>query len=104
MLTPSDEVIRILVKYVDVITAQTILEKQCDKLDISLREISFQFLPQVILMIANSRKDFGSVNDLQFKRLLRELTLLSNSRNPLITKQDIRTTKEQINKMSEKGA
>ncbi len=99
MLTPSEEVIGILAKYLQIVKAQSLLEKYCERVGTCPRELTFGFFPQIILQVAESREDFKSLNDIKFNRLLQELVLLSNSKNPRISKNAIRSWVRQKNRM-----
>jgi hypothetical protein len=97
MSTPSEKVIMIFSKYINNIKAQSLLNRWCEELNICLREFSYKYLPQIILRTAKARDYFHSLNDVQFKRLLQELVILSNSKNQHISQKDIRIVKEQRN-------
>ena len=85
MRGPSDEIINILNKYCCVIKAQSILEKCCENIGTSMRELSYNFVPEIILQITKLRNEFSSIDNRKFNRLLRDLTLLSNSNNPRLS-------------------
>jgi len=81
MVRLPDEILKVCMKYIHVIKAQTILEKHCGTIGITINELNCENLPKVILEIAKGREDFNSISDDQFYRLLKELVFLANSLN-----------------------
>jgi hypothetical protein len=89
MQAPSEEVIMVFERYINTIKARYLLEKYCDKIGTSPRELTFDYIPRLILQIAQERDDFESISDVQFCHLLKGLVLLSNSGNPRISRKEM---------------
>ena len=77
-------------EYCNIIKAQTILEECCANSKIPMKDLSCEYFPQIILQVTQLRSSFSSIDDIQFNRLLQELTLLSNSKNQRLSQNDIK--------------
>ena len=72
------DLIGIIQKYTDPITAQFCVEKYCDKIKISTEDFYFSDLPKFIIYLAKERGNLRKMTAGQFEKLLKDLMYFSN--------------------------
>ena len=70
--------IGIIGKYVNPITAQFFVEKYCDRINCSTDTFQHSDVPKFIIYLANKRDNLTKINDNQFEKLLKDLMEFSN--------------------------
>jgi hypothetical protein len=71
-------VIGIIGKYLDPISAQFFVEKYCDMIKRTTDEFQHSDVPKFIIYLANERDNLARINDNQFEKLLKDLVEFSN--------------------------
>jgi hypothetical protein len=83
------DVIGIIGRYLPPLKAQLILEKYCERIDLSLNDFSEDDVPKFILYLASQRDAVSTLDDNHFFSMLRSLVCFSNSKNEFVGKDDI---------------
>lgn len=76
----SEEIIRILIKYIDNSQADSFLVKFCKNRDLDSNSFTANHYPRLIIELVKAREDFDNLDDKTFYQLFKDLISFTNDK------------------------